>query len=66
MTSVTYYVFCPAQRCNDANERLYGVRMDAKEIILHDKVAPPTAAEELLAVLNKRSLKNLSAALHQR
>jgi hypothetical protein len=40
--------------------------MDAKEIILQGKVAPSTAAEELLAVLNKRSPKNLSAALQQR
>lgn len=51
---------------NDANERLYGKRMNAKEIVLEGKVAPPAAAEELLAVLNRRSPTNLSAALSQR
>jgi SH3 domain-containing YSC84-like protein 1 len=47
---------------NDANERLYNKLIGAKEIVLQGKVTPPPAAEELLAVLNKRSPKNLSAA----
>lgn len=44
---------------NNANEKVYGKKLTAKEIALESKVAPPSSAEELLAVLNKRSPKHL-------
>ena len=40
---------------NSANQKLYGQKLTAKEIALEGKVAPSSSAEELLAVLNKRS-----------
>jgi SH3 domain-containing YSC84-like protein 1 len=46
---------------NGANEKLYGRTMSAKEIVLEGASAIPEAAQELLAVLNRRSPKNLSA-----
>jgi lipid-binding SYLF domain-containing protein len=45
---------------NGANERLYGRKMKAKEIVFEGATGIPEAAKELLAVLNKRSPKNLS------
>jgi SH3 domain-containing YSC84-like protein 1 len=50
---------------NDANERLYGKKLSAKEIALEGKAAPPEEAEKLLGLLNRRSPKNLSARLIQ-
>lgn len=46
---------------NNANQKLYGQKLNAKEIALEGKVAPPSSAEELLAVLNKRSPKHVSS-----
>jgi len=46
---------------NNANQKLYGQQLNAKEIALEGKVAPPSSAEELLAVLNKRSPKHVSS-----
>jgi lipid-binding SYLF domain-containing protein len=43
---------------NNANQKLYGQKLTAKEIALEGKVAPSSSAEELLAVLNKRSPKH--------
>lgn len=45
---------------NDANERLYGKKLSAKEIALEGKAAPPEEAQQLLGLLNKRSPKNVS------
>jgi lipid-binding SYLF domain-containing protein len=45
---------------NDANQRLYSRNITAKEIVLDGKVAPPSAADELLSELNEQSPKNLS------
>ena len=45
---------------NDANQRLYGRAISAKQIVLAGEVAPPPAAEDLLTVLNEKSPKNLS------
>jgi lipid-binding SYLF domain-containing protein len=42
----------------DANERLYGKRMDAREIVRKQPV--PAAARPLIDLLNQRSPKNLS------
>jgi lipid-binding SYLF domain-containing protein len=50
---------------NDANKRVYGSSISAKEIVLEGKVSPPSAAQELLSVLDKRSPKNLSAQANQ-
>lgn len=49
----------------DANQRIYGSAFSAKEIALDGKVSPPTAAEDLLSLLDKRSPKNLSAQVNQ-
>jgi lipid-binding SYLF domain-containing protein len=45
---------------NDANERIYGKRMDAKEIALHGGVPIPPSAKLLISTLNQHSPKNLS------
>jgi lipid-binding SYLF domain-containing protein len=44
---------------NNANQKLYGQKLTAKEIALEGKVPPSSSAEELLAVLNNRSPKHL-------
>lgn len=43
-----------------ANEKLYGQKLSAEDIILGGKVKPPAAAAELRALLNKKTPKNLS------
>ncbi len=45
---------------NDANERIYGKQIDAKEIALHGAVPIPPSATVLISTLNKHSPKNLS------
>jgi lipid-binding SYLF domain-containing protein len=45
---------------NGANENIYGKKIPARDIVLHGKVSPPAAAKTLIAVLDKRSPKNLS------
>jgi len=45
---------------NDANERIYGKKLDAKEIALHGAVPIPDAARLLISTLNQHSPKNLS------
>jgi SH3 domain-containing YSC84-like protein 1 len=45
---------------NDANERIYGKKLDAKEISLHSAVPSPEAAKLLINTLNQHSPKNLS------
>jgi lipid-binding SYLF domain-containing protein len=45
---------------NDANERLYGKRVDAKDVALHGAVPVPSAARLLIGTLNQHSPKNLS------
>jgi len=45
---------------NDANKRLYGKEISAKEIALHHAVPPPPAAKLLLDTLNTRSPRNQS------
>jgi SH3 domain-containing YSC84-like protein 1 len=44
----------------NANEKLYGKRLTAKEIIVEHKVAIPACAKELVSLLDKKSPKNLS------
>jgi lipid-binding SYLF domain-containing protein len=45
---------------NGANEKLYGRKLTAKEILREGKVGTPAAAHELDAELTKASPKNLS------
>lgn len=45
---------------NDANERIYGKKLEAKEIALHSAVPVPSAAKALIGTLNQHSPKNLS------
>jgi lipid-binding SYLF domain-containing protein len=44
----------------DANEHVYGKKVDAKDIVLRGAVQPPAAARQLLDELNRHSPKNLS------
>jgi SH3 domain-containing YSC84-like protein 1 len=43
-----------------ANEKLYGQKLTAREIIRQGKVRAPVSAQRLISILNKRSPKNLS------
>jgi lipid-binding SYLF domain-containing protein len=43
-----------------ANEKLYGKKLTAKEIIVEHKVAVPACARELVSLLDKKSPKNKS------
>ena len=45
---------------NDANERIYGKKIPAKDIALHGAVPVPPAARSLTATLNQHSPKNRS------
>ena len=45
---------------NDANERVYGKKISAKDIALHGAVPVPAAARTLTATLNQHSPKNRS------
>jgi len=45
---------------NDANERVYGKKVQAQDIVFKGEVRVPTAAQPLAAYLNKKSPKNLS------
>ena len=46
---------------NDANARVYGSRINAKDIALHGKVPVPSSAKLLIETLNQHSPKNLSS-----
>jgi len=43
-----------------ANEKLYGRKVSARDIVRRGKVSAPASAQELLAVLNRHSPRNLS------
>ena len=45
---------------NDANERIYHKKLDAKEIVLHNAVPVPPSAKLLIDTLTRHSPKNLS------
>jgi len=45
---------------NDSNERVYGRKIDAKDIVLHGAVPIPAAARTLTATLNQHSPKQKS------
>jgi len=44
----------------DANQRVYGKKLDAKEIALRGVVPAPPSSKELVDVLNQHSPKNMS------
>src|SRR3977135_4578619 len=43
---------------NDANERVYGKKIDAESIVFKGAVAVPPAAQKMVAYLNQKSPKN--------
>ncbi len=45
---------------NDANERIYGKKISARDIVLHGAVPPPPSARLLLSTLRKHSPKHRS------
>jgi lipid-binding SYLF domain-containing protein len=45
---------------NRADEKLYGKKVTAKDILRDHKVGAPAAASELITLLNRHSPKNLS------
>ena len=45
---------------NEANRKLYGKELSAKDIVLHARVRVPASARQLVATLNKRSPRNMS------
>jgi SH3 domain-containing YSC84-like protein 1 len=45
---------------NDANERIYGKKVEAESIVFKGAAAVPPAAQKLVAYLNQKSPKNLS------
>jgi SH3 domain-containing YSC84-like protein 1 len=45
---------------NSANEKLYGKKVDAKDIVFEGAVKPPASAKLLLETLDKKSPKNMS------
>ena len=45
---------------NDANERVYGKKLAARDIVLHGAVPVPPAAKLLISTLNHHSPKNRS------
>jgi SH3 domain-containing YSC84-like protein 1 len=45
---------------NDANERLYGQKIKAQDIVFHGAVPVPAPAEKLVSYLDRRSPKNMS------
>ena len=44
---------------NDANERVYGKKLEAESIVFKGAVAVPPAAQRLVSYLNQKSPKNL-------
>ena len=45
---------------NDANERIYGKKLEAESIVFKGAVAVPPSAQKLIAYLNQKSPKNTS------
>ena len=51
---------------NDANERVYGKKLEAESIVFKGAVAVPPPAQKLVSYLNQKSPKNLSQACSNR
>ncbi|MBI3646281.1 MAG: lipid-binding SYLF domain-containing protein [Acidobacteriales bacterium] len=49
----------------DANKKIYGRELSAREIVREGKVQPPAAGQGLVSLLNQKSPKNLSDAKAQ-
>jgi lipid-binding SYLF domain-containing protein len=48
------------RRDNNANRKLYGKELPAKDIVLHGRARIPASARHLIATLNKKSPRNKS------
>jgi lipid-binding SYLF domain-containing protein len=46
---------------NDANERVYGKKIEAESIVFKGAVTVPPAAQRLVSYLNQKSPKNLGS-----
>ena len=46
---------------NDANERVYGKKLEAESIVFKGAVAVPPSAQRLVSYLNQKSPKNLGS-----
>lgn len=51
----------PLSQDGDANEKIYGKRVEAKDILLGGAMAVPAAGKPLLDLLSSKSPKNISA-----
>jgi lipid-binding SYLF domain-containing protein len=51
---------------NDANQRVYGRKLTAREIVLDNKVAVPKAGRHLVNVLQKHTPRNQSKEVSAR
>jgi SH3 domain-containing YSC84-like protein 1 len=45
---------------NNANEKLYGKKVPAEDIVRKGAVAVPPSGQQMIALLNRKSPKNLS------
>ena len=45
----------------DANERVYGRKLSAEDIVFHGDTSVPPPAQEMVNYLDRKSPKNLSA-----
>jgi SH3 domain-containing YSC84-like protein 1 len=45
---------------NDANERVYGKKIDASDIVIRGTVPVPASGQKMVSLLNQKSPKNLS------
>ncbi|MGH9779585.1 MAG: lipid-binding SYLF domain-containing protein [Candidatus Acidiferrales bacterium] len=51
----------PLSQDGNANEKIYGKRIEAKDILLNNAVAVPAAGKPLIDLLSSKSPKNISA-----
>ena len=51
----------PLSQDGNANEKIYGKRIEAKDILLNNAVAVPPAGKPLIDLLSTKSPKNISA-----
>jgi SH3 domain-containing YSC84-like protein 1 len=49
---------------NDANERVYGTKLSAEDIVFKGQVSVPAPAQHMLGYLDHKSPRNISASAH--